>query len=314
MSDWVDDAKPTAGNPSKPPDDPVGAPTPYIERKIDVTFTRGTGEFGEKGSITTTLSGNRVSATVTKGAVDAQTMLNLRIFGMPFKQMQNLSTYGTHYGANLKYGIRVDAGDTEAGMTRVFFGQIINAYFDGSSQPNVGFQVTAGEGVFEALKPVLPISIAGAVDVAQVMEGLAKKMDATFENHGVTAKLRDVYYPGTAYHQMRRIADHAGINATLENGVLAIWPRESKGRDRGAIPLISKLSGLKDYPLFDSMGIIATFLFRKIVIHQPLMFQSSLWDNEKRRYFPYAYTYTLESETAGGPWFTTVKAATQAIT
>jgi hypothetical protein len=62
------------------------------------------------------------------------------------------------------------------------------------------------------------------------------------------------------------------------------------------------------------MGIIATFLFRKIVIHQPLMFQSSLWDNEKRRYFPYAYTYTLESETAGGPWFTTVKAATQAIT
>ena len=92
------------------------------------------------------------------------------------------------------------------------------------------------------------------------MQSLAKQMGKQFENHHVVAKLRDVYYPGTALQQANRIAEHAGINMTLENGVLAIWPR-GQSRDKGAIPLFSKENGMKEYPIFNNAFIVVESLF-----------------------------------------------------
>jgi len=295
--------------PTKPLTPVVGAPTPYIRRKIDVVFILGTGDYGEEGKMTIKVTGHRCSIVVNKQGQTAQTTCSARIFGMRFSHMQRLSTFGQRYAAQKQYVIEVWAGDDLAGMTRVFVGTVTNAYFDGEAQPDVAFQVEAFEGAFEALKPAPPISVAGGVDVAETMQALAKQMNVRFENHGVVAKLRDVYYPGTAYQQMVRIAEHAGINALLDDGVLAIWPRGA-GRETNRIPLISKLSGMKNYPLFNSQGIIVTCLFQPLTFGAKIAIQTSLWNNQIRHYYVYGYTYSLDSEIPDGQWFATFKANT----
>ena len=292
------------------------ASVPYIPRKIDVTFSIGTGNFGEGGFNVVTLRGYRVQATITKGAVGQQTVLNLRIWGMKLSQMQTVLTYGQKYTATRNNLVVVEAGDEIAGMTQVFYGNIYDAYFDGTAQPDVALQVTAYEGYVAAIKPAPPISIQGSADVAQMMRQLAGQTGAQFEdNSGVQSKLRDVYYPGTAYQQMRRIAEHTGINFTLENNVLAIWEK-NKSRAAGNVPLFTPKNGMKDYPTFNQQGVIVTCLFRKVLLGgQKVGVKSQLFngtdDEDSGDIWYYkvnTYTYTLESEMPNGPWFTTFQA------
>lgn len=281
--------------------------TPYVQRKIDVTVTLGTGAYGSAGQTTVTLRGHRVMATITK-TQDQQTRLSLRIYGMKFSTMKQVLTYGQNYAAMRQHnGVLVEAGNDLDGMTQVFEGSIINAYFDGQSQPEVALQIEANEGGFEYLKPAPPISQPGAFDVATAIGSLAKQMGKQFENHGVTAKLRDVYYPGTAMQQAQRIADHSGINMVLENGTVAIWPR-GQTRAKGAIPLFSKNNGMQEYPVFSSAQIVVASLFRPMVVGQRVAIQSSLFDNKLQYCTPTSYTYNLESESPGGPWTTTFMA------
>ena len=305
-------AKRDLPEPSRPPT-PGGGPTPYAKRRIDVTFKLGTGAFGEQGSTTVTLRGHRCSVTVEKAAASAQTACHARIWGMLFSQMQKLSTLGEIYAARKDNQILIEAGDDVAGMSRVFAGTITEAFFDGENQPDVAFQVTAFAGAFELIKPAPPISIAGAVDVATVMQTLATQMGVEFENHGVNVKLRDVYYPGTAWHQMRRLAEHAGINALLDDGTLAIWPR-GVARGAGTVPLITMLNGMKNYPTFNSMGITVSCLFNvALVFGARVAVQSSLWDNQTKYYYVGAFNYNLESEMPGGAWFATFQATVEPL-
>ncbi len=284
--------------------------TPYIQRKIDVTITTGLGKYGEQGNSSVTLRGYRVMATITR-TPGQQGDLQLRIYGMNFSLMKQIITKGVNYaGARGGNGVLVEAGNDKDGMFTVFDGSIQDAYFDGKSQPAVAIQIHAKEGGFEYLKPAPVITHDpknGPFDVATAMQSLARQMGKQFENHGVTAKLRDVYFPGTAMQQADRIAEHAGINHTLENGVLAIWPK-GQSRDKGAIPLFSKENGMKEYPIFNSAFIVVESLFRPIYFQQKVAIKSSLFDNKLQYCTPSSYTHTLESETPGGPWFTTFMA------
>src|SRR5215469_2394983 len=98
--------------PTQPTSQPIGAPTPYIVRKIDVTFEVGEGPFGAgPGKQTVTLRGLRCSATIERAGVTAQGKCSLRIWGMAFSLMQKLSTYGQVYTAQRSFNLIVEAGD-----------------------------------------------------------------------------------------------------------------------------------------------------------------------------------------------------------
>jgi len=296
---------------------------PYIRRKLDITFSMGTGQFGESGHNTITLRGYRAQATITKGALGQQTALNLRIWGMKLSDMQKVLTFGRKYDGTRDNRVIVEAGDDLAGMTQVFYGNIYDAYFDGTSQPDVALQVTGYEGGLAAIKPAPPVSIQGTVDVSSTMQQLAQRMGAHFEDAGgVQAKLRDIYYPGTVLQQIRRIADHSGINFTLENNVLAIWERNKERAAGQDVPLFTPLNGLKDYPTFNEKGIIFTCLFRKVLLGgKKIGVQSQLFNGGDTPdkpgdiwyYLTYSYTYTLESEMPNGPWFSTIMASVNPI-
>lgn len=95
--------------------------------------------------------------------------------------------------------------------------------------PEVCFRITAIAGAFENVMKSKPSSFQGSADVAQIAEHLAKKMGLSFENSGVKVKLSNPYSSGSYRTQMLELAEHAGIQWTIDRGTLAIWnPGQSR--------------------------------------------------------------------------------------
>ncbi len=279
----------------------------YTKKRIDVAFSLGKGSFGETGANTITVSGLRVIATITTEGGNSMGHLLARIYGMTQSQMNQLSTLGLLITELRKNSVALSAGDYESGMSEVFVGTITNAYVDFDGAPQVSFNVEASVGALEAVKPVPPSSYPGATDVALIMSGLAKQMGLRFQNWGVSVKLASPYYAGTGRDQIIRCAEAANINWIIENNRLDIWPKNAA---RGStVPVISPETGMVGYPAYDSLGIILRTLFNPTIAYgSDVMVKSSL-QPACGTWRVYHINHSLASETPGGEWFSTMKAA-----
>lgn len=277
---------------------------PLVRRQLAVIFDLGEGSFGESGFNRVQIGpGLRASAVITNSGGPSFSMMDLTISGMTLSDMNKLSTLGRKIRSIRKNVVSLLAGDVDSGLAAVFAGgQIIEAWTDFSGMPNSVFHVSAGHGQFEAIKPIPPTSYRGLVDVATVLKGLASQAGWTFSNDGVTFQLIDPYFPGTLRTQVEACAEAAGINWTIENNTLAIWPRG--GARGGQILLVSPQTGLQGYPAFTSSGIQLSMLYspsinfgQRIQVQSAVTPANGVWQIQ-------TLAHHLESETPGGQWTT----------
>jgi len=202
------------------------------------------------------------------------------------------------------YQIIIEAGDAVAGMTAIFQGQVLLAAVDMNSAPDSTLHIAAHSGLLEAVKPTAALSFPGVADVATIMRNLATQNGYAFENNGITAKLSTPYFHGSPKQQMEDCATAANINWTLDNNILAIWP---KGGSRdGLIPLVSPGTGMIGYPSnAGSGGIIAvkTLFNPQLRIGGSCKVQSSL-PFANGTFIMFGIAHDLESETPNGQWET----------
>lgn len=242
--------------------DVAGVPSPYqvsgssyLQRAINVTITLGEGQFGQTGKKSATVSNLRCSVNIVKSGAPGFNAAVIRVYGMTQSLMNQLSTLGVpQMMVRFNNYVLVEAGDPVNGMSTVYYGYIQQAWQDFDEAPNTAFMIITHAGVFDALNPVPPISFPGTSDVATIMAGLAARMGRTFENNGVTVKLSNAYFPGTAMEQAQSLARQANIEMHDDGpgGVLSIWPVNSTRG--GLIPLISVRTGLIGYPRFTAQG------------------------------------------------------------
>lgn len=277
--------------------------TPYAKRKINVTVNIAQGQSGDLPGQDVTLTGLRVSAAYVGYQGDVQGQLQLRAFGMPLALMNQLTTIGTIMTQRRNNRIIVTAGD-DSGMATVYDGQILQAYGDFNSAPDVVFNVLALASAFDSVKRVNPNSYSGAVDAANVMADLAKVMGLTFENNGVSVILSNPYFSSDALTQVRECARAAGINYTVDRGKLAIWP--GSGYRVGDPVSISPGTGMVGYPSFSSNGIVLGTTFNpdiqlggRVNVTSSLSVANGIWN-------VYKVEHNLESETPNGQWLTQV--------
>lgn len=277
--------------------------TAFTRKRLDLTVTLGTGQFGDTVGDTVTLSRLRMSAELIKAGGETMAQLQLRVFGLPEKIMNQLTTIGyVGMAFKAKNSIQLAAGDDESGMTTIFMGTIYDAWADYNSAPDVAFNVIANTGLAALIKPVDAISFKGSTSVAQIMAGLAQTMGLTFENNGVDVQLSNPYFPGTALMQVRACARAANIYYTVDNGTLAIWPK--LGARAGVIPLISPATGMVGYPALNSNGMTVKTLFNPdirpggdVKIESSIPMACGTWHL-------FDISHSLSSETPDGPWFT----------
>jgi len=280
---------------------------PLLRRRMEAIIALGEGSFGNSGFNTVTLRGLQMSATVIKAGGASMGSLQLHIWGMELSKMNQLSTLGKLPMTIRNNTISLKAGDDSAGLGVVFEGTIAEAWTDFQQAPDSVFHITAYSGLLAATRPIPPFTAQGSADVATIMSSLASQMGLTFENNGVTVKLQNPYFPGTAREQAQRCADAAGINWIIDNGKLAIWP---KGKNRGETNVVvSPETGMIGYPTFTSTGVVVTTLYNPSLGFASKVDLKTILKPAQGVWVIYNLTHILEAEMPGGSWMTRFEAA-----
>lgn len=277
----------------------------FTRKRIDVTITLGTGQFGDSGSNTVTLTGLRVHAGIQVYGGEAMPQAQLRIFGLPLDMINQLTTIGPINSAIMfNNSVLVAAGDDETGMQTLYSGTIWEAWGEFESAPEVPLNIVGLGGLAAALKPVGALSYPGSADVATIMQTLAKTMGLAFENNGVSVQLANPYFPGTSLAQVRACARAADIYFAIDRGTLAIWPKT--GARGGDVPLISPATGMVGYPRFASNGLVLTTLCNPSIKPGGVVQVQSDLQVACGKWTVMQVSHSLQSETPNGQWFTTI--------
>lgn len=279
---------------------------PSFENKKQLRFviTLGTGKFGSSNNDQIILQGFRAIADIDKAGGMMMGTLKARVYGVKQADMNSITTLQWKPGTLIPNTVEVFAIDGTA-ETLIFAGNIVNAWADYQSMPDVFLYIQAQAAFFNALKAVPPRSFKGGVDVASVMAQIAKDLGYTFENNGVTTQLYDVYLANTGLEQAKELANMAGCDFYLDDKILAITPRFVPRKT--LIPLISKTTGLVGYPTFDGVGVNFQSLFNPAVTFGGSIKLETDVQQAAGEWVVTSVAHRLESEKPGGAWFSTIR-------
>lgn len=272
----------------------------FVKRRIEITISLGEGPLGDDRGPDVTLRGYRISAAVVAYNGDAQSQLQLRIFGLSQEMMNKLTVIGPIMTERRNNRILVAAGDEGQAMTVLYEGTISQAWADYNGAPEVVFNVLALAAALHAVKPVNARSYRGSTDVAVIAADLASAMGLAFENSGVAVQLSNPYFSGTALEQLRSCARAAQISYTIDRGVLAIWPRATARR--GGPVQIASDKNLMGYPSFTGGGIVFTLLYTPELSLGGLVQVISTIEAAHGEWIVVSIAHNLESEVPGGTW------------
>lgn len=274
------------------------------KKQLRFVITLGTGKFGSSNNDTITLQGFRAIADIDKAGGMMMGTLRAKIFGVKQVDMNSVTTLQWKPGTLIPNTVEVFAIDGAA-ETLVFAGNIVNAWADYQSMPDVYLHIQAQSAFFNALKAIPPRSFKGRVDVASVMAQIARDLGYTFENNGVTTQLVDVYLPNTGMEQAKDLARAAGCDLYLDDKILAITPPNVPRKV--IIPLISPASGLVGYPTFDGVGVNFQTLFNPAVTFGGSIKLETDVQRAAGEWVVTSVGHRLESEKPGGAWFSTIR-------
>ena len=279
---------------------------PSFDSKKQLRFvvTLGTGKFGSSNNDQITMQGFRAIADIDKAGGMMMGTLRAKIFGVKQVDMNSITTLQWKPGTLIPNTVEVFAIDGAA-ETLVFAGNIVNAWADYQSMPDVYLHIQAQSAFFNALKAIPPRSFKGRVDVASVMAQIARDLGYIFENNGVTTQLTDVYLPNTGMEQAKDLARAAGCDLYLDDKILAITPPNVPRKV--IIPLISPASGLVGYPTFDGVGVNFQTLFNPAVTFGGSIKLETDVQQAAGEWVVTSVGHRLESEKPGGAWFSTIR-------
>lgn len=279
--------------------------TSYSNKKqLRFVITLGTGKFGSSNNNQITLEGYRASVDIDKAGGAAMSTLRARVFGVRQEDMNSVTTLQWKPGTLIPNTVQVFAIDGDK-TTLIFGGNIVNAWGDYQSMPDVYLHIQAQSAFFGQLQPVPPRSFKGQIDAASVVAQIAADMGYAFENNGVNVQLSNVYLAGTALDQAKDICRAAGCTLYVDDSTMAITPLNQPRQSQA--PKISPQTGLVGYPTFDGIGVNFTALFNPAVLFGGLFTLETDVRQAAGQWIASSLLYNLESERPGGAWFMEIR-------
>jgi hypothetical protein len=275
------------------------------KKALKFVITLQTGTFGSSNANTITLQGFRAIVDIDKAGGAMMGTLRAKIYGVSESDMNYATSLQWEPHSQIPNTVSVYAIDGTQ-QTLIFQGNIVNAWGNYQTMPDVFLEIQAQAAYHAQLQPVPPTSLKGAVDVATLMSQLAKNIGLTFENNGVSTTLSNPYLPGTATDQAKKLAQNAGIDLYIDDTVLAITPRYQPRA--GLIPEISAQTGLVGYPSFTGFGVNFQMLFNPAVRFGGSINVVSNLHRANGQWVVSSIAHHLETEKPGGAWFSTVLA------
>jgi hypothetical protein len=282
---------------------------PSFSNKKELLFViaLGTGTFGSSSNNQITIRGFRSTVDIDKGGGMMFAHLRAQIYGVSQSDMNSITTLQYKALTVQPNTISVYAIDGQQ-QTLVFQGNIVNAWGNYQSMPDVFLQIDAQAAYLNQLQVIGPSSYQGTADAATIMGQLAATMGYAFENNGVSVPLSNVYLPGTGIDQARALARAAGIWWGIDNGILWITAQYKPRASSTTIPEISPQSGLRGYPTFDGQGYINfECLFNPAITFLGHIRLVTSIPKASGQWTVVGVAHRLESEKPGGAWFSTVR-------
>lgn len=285
----------------------------FVQRLISVQVDLSQGTFSETGTSTITLTGLRMSVTVTQPGIPEMARLSAQIFGMTLSQMNKLSTLGQVVTDLPRSLITVFAGDADQTQGVIFSGSITAAWADFDGAPDIPFCIEAQAGLIESVAPYSSTNPKGAVAASDLLSQFASHWNngkgIPFVNYGVVAILTDPHLYGSLKNQIMSVLQQArAFWNGAQSGVFAVWPVNGYRSGLG-IPTISRSSGMVGYPAFTQNGMIVRSIFSPDVIFGGLVkIKSSLRLplTPNGNWQVAGLSYKLNTLTPRGDWFMTL--------
>lgn len=251
----------------------------------------------------------RVSATVQSGNGSMLPNAKIMIYGLSQNVINRVAKISWNIKQERLNTIQLDASsDGGKTYTTVYFGTINFAYPNYGSVPEVILTVDSATALEHQVLPAKPLSFKGEVDVGSAISEICKSMDMRFENSGVTAKVSNAYLPQTALEKITKLCESVDATMTLDVNTVAITPRGQPRKIK--VPIISPQTGLIGYPTPTLQGISLQCLFDPLIKHNgQIEVRNSLIESTNGQWRIYGLTHYLESEIAGGRWFSAIDAS-----
>lgn len=254
-----------------------------------------------------TMQGFRASVSVDKGGGNMFGHLRAQIYGVSQSDMNDITTLQYKALTVQPNTISVYAIDGQQ-QTLVFQGNIVNAWGNYQSMPDVFLQIEAQAAYLNQLQVIGPSSYKGAADAATIMGNLAQQMGYQLENNNVQVQLSNPYLPGTGIDQARSLARAAGIWWGIDNNILWITPQYTARKSSGSVPEISPQSGLRGYPTFDGQGYINfECLFNPAITFLGHVQLVTSIPKASGQWTVVGINHRLEGNKPGGAWFSTIR-------
>ena len=279
--------------------------TSFQKKALRFEIVLGVNRFGSSVNDTVILQGLRAAVEIENAGGAAGATLRARIYGVLQADMNAITTLQFVPGDQMKNSITVTAIDGTA-ETQVYTGNIVNAWGDYQSMPDVFLHIQAITALQQQIVTAPPTSLPGGADVAGIFKNLASAMGLTFENNGVTAKIQDPYLPGTFMAQARELQQQTGVDMFIDQSTLAITPKNTPRG--GQIPLISSATGMRGYPTFDGWGIDFITLFNPAITWGGVVQVQSDIPRANGKWHVGMIKHRMESENPNGEWFSYVRA------
>lgn len=263
--------------------------------------------FGTSNANQITIRGFRAVVDIDHGGGAMLGTLRASIYGVAQSDMNDITTLQYQPRSLIPNTISVYAIDG-AQQTLVFQGNLVTAWGNYQTMPEVFLQLTAQAAYFNKLLPIPATSFQGAGDVATIASQLAATMGYAFDNTaGVSAQLSNPYLPGTGIDQMNALATAAGIWWGIDNGTLFITPSYT-ARGGTQIPEVGPQSGLISYPSFDGAGIVFRTIFNPAIRFMGLLNLVTSIPRAAGQWIATGISHNLETVKPGGRWESTIRA------
>lgn len=254
--------------------------------------------------------GLRVSCSAQFGGGAIVPQAEIAIHGLNMPAMNKLMRIRWQDIQSLQNFIRIEAGEEGRELSLVYEGQITFGYIDMAGAPDAAFRIRSTTAVYDLFNPATPISYPGQVSVVQAIASLCAKMGYIFDNGGVPESLmmEDVTLVDTDMNKVRTLCKDYQIDLYVEHNMISIAPKGAPRNVRVAV--LTPKTGLVGYPIPTMQGIELRCEYDPFIRFGGLIrIRDSIIETANGEWRVFGVTIDLESETPGGRWFMSIKAA-----
>ena len=263
----------------------------FLQRIIEITINpvvlKNSGGFVYGDPIV--LKGYKMSCDIHFAGFVTQGQCILHIYNAKKDVIDLLTAIGPINSQNRFHKISISVGSVDASgnisnLVLAYQGQINEAWGIYLHAPTPVLTITSVCSWDAAVKPVEPTQTNVTGDLATVLKDIANNIGLDFKNINVNKTCYEIYETKDSLTKIRNLAISYGIQFSIENNTLIIFNNLGDRTEDGQEPVISKDTGLTEYPVFNSNGLYVQTMYNnklymggKVKIESTIGHCSGIW-------------------------------------